>query len=249
MLMPMVDAKDICYLCGKPLQEPINRDHVPPQQLYADEVRKRHSPNLLTIPVHEACNSSYQLDEDYFVSSLMPFAVDSYSGNAFYSEILRKYKLGERRSIVQLVQKILREFEDRPAGLILPPGKIVKRFDGERLKRVTLKIVRGLYFHHFNKVLPQEQESSLRIVLPDQVPPKDFICIANEPTHGLYPGAFDYRFKIFPEVNNFHYWAFLLWDRIILLFTFHDPACTCDACIAKQSRQPNFGAVQETNTP
>lgn len=245
----MVYTKGICYLCGKPLQEPINRDHVPPQQLYADEVRKNHSPNLLTIPVHEACNSGYQLDEDYFVSTLMPFAVDSYSGNAFYSEMLRKYKLGKRRNIIQLVKIILCEFEKRPARLILPPGKIVKRFDGERLKRVTTKIVRGLYFHHFKKILPRELESSLRIVLPDQEPPKDFICIANEITRGLYPGVFDYRFKIFTEVNNFHYWAFLLWDRIILLFTFHDPACTCEACIAKQSRQSTLGAAKEKNIP
>lgn len=232
----MADS-DICYLCGKPLNEPTNRDHVPPQQLYADEIRKRHSPNLLTIPVHKSCNSSYQLDEDYFVTTLMPFAVGSYSGSAFYSEILAKFKRGERRSVVQLAQKVLHEFEHRPTGLILPPGKIVKRFDGVRVHRVAMKIVRGLYFHHFKKFLPQELLSDLRIVLPDQEPPPDFIGIVDEPTHGQYPGVFDYRFATFPEVHNFHYWALLLWDRILLLFTFHDPACACEACATKQNQR------------
>jgi hypothetical protein len=31
---------DLCYLCGKPLDEPISVDHVPMQQLFATEVRK-----------------------------------------------------------------------------------------------------------------------------------------------------------------------------------------------------------------
>ena len=230
----MVNSNDICYLCGKPLQEPINRDHIPPQQLYADEVRKRHSPNLRTIPVHKCCNSDYQLDEDYFVNTLMPFAVGSYSGNAFYSETLTKYRSGKKQG---LVQKVLREFEHRPMGLILPPGKIAKRFEGERVHRVAWKIVRGLHFHHFKEFLPQELVSGLRIVLPDQEPPPDFIGVIDEPTHGQYPGVFDYRFATFPEIPNFHYWALLLWDRILLLVTFHDPACACEACATKQSQQ------------
>ena len=228
----MVNSNGICYLCGEPLHEAINRDHVPPQQFYADEILKLHSPNLLTIPVHKGCNSSYHFDEDYFVNTLMPFAVGSYSGNAFYSEVLTKFKRGKNK---KLISRVLREFEQRPAGLILPPGKIVKRFDSERVHRVTLKIVRGLYFHHFRKFLPQELVDNLRIFfLPEQEPPPDFIAIANEPTHGQYPGVFDYRFATFPEANNFHYWALLLWDRILLLLTFHDPACTCEVCVTKQ---------------
>ena len=64
----------LCYLCGQPLVEPVSSDHVPPKQLFARAVRKAHSPHLLTIPVHDACNKAYQHDEDYFVHTLMPFA-------------------------------------------------------------------------------------------------------------------------------------------------------------------------------
>jgi len=35
----VVDAR--CYLCGSPLSEPINRDHVPPQQFFAPEIRRK----------------------------------------------------------------------------------------------------------------------------------------------------------------------------------------------------------------
>jgi hypothetical protein len=229
----MVGLDKTCYLCGKALTEPINRDHVPPQQFYADKIREKHKLNLLTLPVHRECNSAYQLDEDYFVHSLMPFGKGSYSGNEFYAETLRKFRSGKRKER-SLMRRVMNEFEHRPTGLILPRGKIAKRFDGARLRRVAWKIVRGLYFHHFRVILPQDLVCSLRMVLPDDTPPPDFIAITNEPTHGQYPGVFDYRFASFPELNNFHYWTMLLWDRILLLIAFHDPACICEFCTSNR---------------
>ena len=43
---------------------------MPPKQFYADEIRKKHDLNLLTIPVHADCNLAYQHDEDYFVNTI-----------------------------------------------------------------------------------------------------------------------------------------------------------------------------------
>jgi hypothetical protein len=42
--------------------------------------------------------------------------------------------------------------------------------------------------------------------------------------------VFDYKFAKFPEVHNFNYWAILLWDRLIMIMMFHDPACDCESC-------------------
>lgn len=50
----------LCYLCGQPLSEPTSSDHAPMQQVYAPEIRKTHSPNLLTIPVHGGPNIAYK---------------------------------------------------------------------------------------------------------------------------------------------------------------------------------------------
>jgi hypothetical protein len=33
---------------------------------------------------------------------------------------------------------------------------------------------------------------------------------------GKYQGIFAYAFHKFEEVNNLHFWAFLLWDSIIV---------------------------------
>jgi len=225
----------ICYLCSEELSEPVDRDHVPPQQLYADEVRKQHHPNLLTIPTHCACNHSYQYDEDYFVNTLAPFALGSYSGNALLREVFRKYEANERRG---LVHKVLEEFERRPSGLIIPEGLVAKRFEGSRLHRVAWKIIRGLYFRNFGEVLSERTPNHLQIVPPGQVPPKEFFALPDQPVYGQYPGVFDYKFSKFPEVKNFNYWAMLLWDRIILVMMFHDPSCTCEHCIEVKTTAP-----------
>lgn len=236
----MSSLLSICYLCGKPLAPPLSQDHVPPRQFYADAIRKQHNPNLRTITVNTACNLAYQLDEDYFTNTVAPFARGSYSGNALLHEIFRKYHSGEKRG---LVHKVHQEFEHRPSGLILPQGLVAKRIEGKRVRRVAWKIIRGLYFHHFNEVLPGDIPNRLEIVPPDQPPPKEFIIgLPDDPVRGQYPGVFDYKFAKFPEVHNFNYWAMLLWDRIIMIMTFHDPACDCDRCAEIRSNRVSASA-------
>ena len=218
----------LCYLCGKELVEPINRDHVPPKQLYTEEIRKKHSPNLITLPTHKSCNSSYQVDEDYFVNSLAPFAQGSYSGTSLLQDIFKKYQAGVKRS---LVHKTLDEFERHPSGLILPSNLVAKRIEGERIHRVAWKIIRGLYFHHFDKILPENTLNSLSIIPPDQVPPEAFlVALGDLDGFGRHPGVFDYKFRQVTELDNFNYWAVLLWDRIILIMQFHGLDCPCASC-------------------
>lgn len=220
-----------CYLCGLPLCEPISVDHVPPKQLYARKIRKAHHPLLLdTLPVHDACNKAYQLDEDYFIHTLMPFGLGSVAGQAVYNDVLQKYR---RRQKVGLTLRVLREFDPRPSGLTLPGGKVVKRFQGARIQRIAWKMVRGLFFMHHGRVLPADWKPSVSLTAPGETPPEHFLYFMNlpdRPEHGRYPGVFAYRFDNYNEVHNLHYWALLIWDRIIITVIFHDPVCTCASC-------------------
>lgn len=224
----MRQAPSICYLCGRSLTLPTSADHVPPRQIYSKEVRKAHGPDLLTIPVHAECNRFYQHDEDYFVNTLAPFGRDSYAGASLLREVFSKYKAGEKRP---LVHKVLQEFEHRPGGIHLPGDLIAKRIEGDRVHRVAWKIVRGLYFHAFGKVLPAYTPNSLEIVPPDHPPPEIFLrSLYDRPSQGGYPGAFDYKYVQIPELNDFNYWGLLLWDRLILIVAFHSPQCPYAHC-------------------
>lgn len=226
--MPKPKPPFLCYLCGRPLTAPTSADHVPLKQLYAKDIRTKHAPNLLTIEVHKDCNSSFQHDEDYFVNTLAPFAHGSYAGTLLLQEVFAKYATGEKRP---LVHKVLNEFQPNPGGILLPPGLVAKRFEGNRVHRVAWKIVRGLYFHECGEVLPENTPNNLQIAPPDKPPPAEFLhALFNVPSRGKYPGVFDYKYVTVSQLNEFHYWGMLFWDRLILTMAFHNPACKCELC-------------------
>ncbi len=221
-------SRKICYLCGKPINGKPSRDHIPPKQVYPEQIRRRRSLNLLTLAAHEACNLQYQHDEDYFVYSLMPLARGSSTGDPLRWKILDDcVKHIEQR---KLLAQVLNEFERQPSGLVLPPGIVAKRFEGDRILRVAWKIVRGLYFHHLGCCIPEDAPRACDVIPPGQEPPLPFFFLSCDPVHGRHPGVFDYRFTAYPEVHNLNYWAMLLWDRIILIVKFQHPDCACSEC-------------------
>ncbi|SRR5260370_13391288 len=191
----------ICYLCGKPLVPPTNMDHPVMQQIFAPEIRRKHNVSkLITFEVHQDCNTAYKNDEDYFVRTLMPFARGSVAGNAIYAKVLGDFRTGKQ---VPLTRMVLSEFDPNPSGLSLPGGKVVKRFDGERLRRVAWKMVRGLHFHHTGEVLPEKWPTvGVKIFAGETPPPDDVLSFVNiAQSRGAYPGAFDYKFDKFPEAS------------------------------------------------
>lgn len=46
-------SEDLCYLCGEALGSERTKDHVPPSQLFAPEIRQVHNlDSLVTLPTH-----------------------------------------------------------------------------------------------------------------------------------------------------------------------------------------------------
>jgi hypothetical protein len=125
---------------------------------------------------------------------------------------------------------VLSEFEERPSGLFLPHGKILKRYDSNRIRRVLWKITRGLFFDAYKKFLPEDKPKNIKVAIPGEDPPPTFLTLANCESKGLYPGVFDYRFFIVPELNSFHLCGMILWSNLKVLVAFHDPQCSCEAC-------------------
>ena len=221
----MENKIDICYLCGKKLKGNIDDDHVPPKQFYAKSIRKMHNPNLFTLPTHTSCNKSYQMDEDYFVQSLAPLAIGSYSGTSIWKDISQRMKRPESQKINMM---ILKEFDQR---IILPNNKIIKRFDGKRSRRIIWKITRGLFFKETGRFLPENTPRLFKFISVDEKPPPEFLYyISTSPSRGQYPGVFDYKYVDLPEYNNFHYWGILFWEKLIVIVAFHDPSCSCAKC-------------------
>jgi hypothetical protein len=221
---------EVCYLCGESLPEnDRSKDHVPPKQFYAKEIRLGIPLNLLTLETHAACNRSFQRDEDFVVNTLLPFVLTSTSGAALGQDVAAMVRKGKQR---KLIQKIIEEFEERPSGLILPPERIVKRIEYKRIHRVAWKIIRGLFFHHHEKMLPEDTPHKLiEMIMPGDGPGKYLPFIVDQSSQGAYPGVFDYKIFHCPQLQKWpNVWALLLWDRVILIEAFQNPLAALPSC-------------------
>ena len=218
----------VCYLCGELLNGEVDRDHVPPKQFYAREIRKQHDLNLFTLPVHPSCNKAYQMDEDYFVHSVGPAAMESYSGAALWRDITDRCE--KHRQSKRLARMVLSEFEMRPSGLILPGGKVQKTFDDIRLWRIIWKITRGLFFKEVGRTLPENLPIKREMFSPGENPPAEYDLLTTINPLGQYPMVFDYRYAVSKQ-HSIYLWEMLFWNRIIVLVGFHIPGCSCKECI------------------
>lgn len=210
----------ICYLCGGPLKgdkNTENDDHVPPKQLLAKSLRKKHQINLIRLRTHTSCNSSYSLDEEYFKHCLVPFAKGTVAGNAIYEKTVDEYNGGRN---VPLVNQILHSAKKNINGVKLPDNIIALDYNKTRINRVIKKIIKGLYFYEMRNYLDFPDEINFEITLPNRLIPEDFhYLMTNLPieSKGEHEGVFSYRNWI---VDDNHFWALLIWDRILITGAF-----------------------------
>ena len=157
--------------------------------------------------------------------------METFAGKALWEDIRRQ---GERPQGKSISQMILREFDERPGGIILPHGLVAKRFDGRRVLRVIHKIVRGLFYYETNRLLHQLAPMHLEIYTPRDEPSKLAKVVSNAKSRAVYTAIFDYKYQEYTKAKGYSVdlqaWALLLWDHLIFLASFHDPACTCDDC-------------------
>jgi hypothetical protein len=132
----------LCYLCGRSLAPPTNADHPIMREPFAPQIRRKcNVSQLITLNVHQACNTAYKYDEKYFVRTLVPFARGSEAGNAIYAKVLSE--LSSRQTNATDQGSTARTYADPERIASLSGSKDAKRFQGERLRRVAWKIVRG----------------------------------------------------------------------------------------------------------
>jgi hypothetical protein len=175
-----------CYICVQ--GGPDSKDHVIPAGFFLQP----RPTNLVTLPAHRACHN--RLSEDYARAIL--------AGMSNTQTARRVSELYVRRSLLRsdlkgtklrrdLIRTLVPRVEFRsPAGLVVGHAPGV-RFDRARMYPMLQKMIRGLYRHHLDRLLP---------------PTTEFLWGLNEPlTGGLatlfaqsepglaYPGVFECR--------------------------------------------------------
>lgn len=185
--------------------------------------------DLKTLPTHRACNEAYREDEEYFAYSVAPLAMRSPTGKAVVDDIGRRFQAGRNQP---LAAAVLREFEERPSGLILPEGMIVKRVDPERIDRVIWKITRGLFTLEYQKHLPESREHTANLFEPGVDIPEVYAPVLATESLGKFGAAFAYKHRVYRgQAARLSVWAMLFWGQVICCSAYHHLECHCAICV------------------
>jgi len=236
-----------CYLCGYQIENEIDcsRDHVPPRQFFPKAFRDTYPDGFWVLPTHKKCNTSYQRDEDYFFFSSIPLTAFTPMEAEMWGELQRRIN-GDvenmeevkakgrvpRSSLFPLLMRINDEFKDRtPEGIVMPKGNVVKDFDWPRTHKVLWKIVRGLFFKDYGRVLKEDLPHQINNVRPGKSVPDCFVPVIAETPKGQYRKYFDYVVKE-GKVSDGHFysWGLAFWNSLGYFVSFTNPDCTCTKC-------------------
>lgn len=138
----------LCIYCQTTREE--TRDHVPPKGLFP----KPCPSNMITVPSCEKCNSSFAMDDEYFLNIALEWsASNSRAGSQIAAKLLRSMK---RKKSYQYWQSFFAK--TKPVEVRFPSGSVENslefRLVGNRIFPVINRIIRGLYYEITNTALP-----------------------------------------------------------------------------------------------
>jgi hypothetical protein len=201
---------------------------VPPERFYGKSVRTKYQPNLAWLYTHAACNSAFRSDEEYFVASFAGHA-NSETGLSVFEDLRRA---GARGHSLGLLKKVSDQF----GKVFLADGSMTFNYDTDRSGRIVWKLVRGIYFEEIRRPLPEWQPKRLFLLGPTEFKTAAehhpwFTLVRDTEPMGTHGAVFDYKWlsTVFDGIRG-NALAMALWDRLLMLVLFHDPACVCNQC-------------------
>lgn len=188
----MATEKRECYLCGKPAT---TKDHIPPRGIFP----KPFPSDFITAPACQRCNNDSSKDDLYFRDVISAAANDSPE-----SLVLLKQRIIPRmRKDPGIILDLLKSA--RPVD-VYSDGHIYLRrgyeitFDQKRIQAVIDRIVRGLYYEHAGKRLPDDCAVTNYILNPKWEPLEE--RMKHLPLCNVGDGAvFSYSFQIESETG------------------------------------------------
>lgn len=139
------DLSSICGYCGGMAT---TRDHIPPKVIFP---MPRPS-DLITVPSCAPCNHGASDSDERFRTYLSLYVgMDTPSTTQLWAEALRGVRHNQRLHL-RLLNEMERVWLTTSSGII--HGQAVRgRWDSDAHDRTIERMVRGLYFHHYEQVL------------------------------------------------------------------------------------------------
>jgi hypothetical protein len=209
-----------CIYCGGDAE---TRDHIPPKSFFPTP----RPSDLITVPSCGACNSGFQMDDDYAQKVLLA------------REDVSNHPVAQR-----LIPKLLRSWE-RPRGKALPisiartarelpiytsDGVVAGKtpaygVSSTRMHRFVERTVRGLFFNEVGCVLPAAYDVGVVLFLERRASVLAEIgqSLAGKSIRRIGEGAFAYCWTSAPDDANATIWLFTFYDRIAFAGLTFDP--------------------------
>lgn len=134
-----------CVICGE--REAVTRDHVPPKNLFPVP-----RPNdLVTVPACRECNNGASVeDEDFRTYLSLQIGRQNHLTEKLWFDGAQK-SLTRRKSLQQQILASLRPIQVQTKTGV--ESKTAFEVPERIYRRVFERVVRGLYYHHFGKIL------------------------------------------------------------------------------------------------
>jgi hypothetical protein len=140
-------TETICGICG--VNQATTREHVPPKNIFLNPKPS----DLITIPACFDCNNaSSESDERFRLFLGLQVARFSKQGEQLFKEgtiATARHNYRYRSEILSSSERIL---FTTPDGIIHGSGVSIP-WDSEAHDKTIEKIIRGLFFHHYRKVI------------------------------------------------------------------------------------------------
>ena len=200
--------KGLCIYCGK-IKE-ITKDHVPPKGFFPEP----RPSDLITVPSCVKCNKDTEKDEDYFRATFMfSNAGITPAGKKLWNQKLDnmyKKNLGLRRKIAQDFKKV----KLVPSRGLFIRSQTASFPDSARIDNVVCKIVKGLYYHEYNEIIPSSICIAARFVQTQEDKNEAFKYELQFGSRS-WPGVFEYRFDRTSKKNECIFWLMRFYGCII----------------------------------
>lgn len=210
----------ICYLCG--VNPADSADHVPPKSLFPKNSQNKG----YKLPSCRRCNNLLHLDEEYIRDrfsiaghSLIAYEVFQQGTRRSY---LRSYELLKSVTKLDLINR-----DTFPLG-----NSIGIKMDANRVNRVSIKIVKGLhYHHHLGQQIPDNYSFDVYFNPPNWLPD---LLNKQSPLIGRFDEVFSYKGIVTKQDQTTGIWWLSFYKSLGLIVVVENPT------LAKQIKDPKF---------
>ena len=216
-----------CTYCGE--LSSLTEDHIPAKCLFPKP--RPSNPPIPRVWSCRGCNSGLNgeiaRDDEYFRDVLVLRADAGYDPKAEQvgDVVLRSFGRSEAKGKLRTLLSNTEEVEIQSEGGLFLGTTGLYQVDQERITRVVRRIVRGLFFYHFQRRVPVDYEVTTQLLAdvdpsnPEQVDSCHRIVtiLQEQRIHKIGTSEFEYRFTALADCPDCTFWLMRFYQSVVWL--------------------------------